>query len=95
MKNRMEYKTAGTLTQAGAPSIEELKQINAFTRRAFSPEEIYCFSVVLCDNDIDRMQTINDRKTLDESWQSRFVGKPNLGTTSLPSKNQRPLTKRS
>ena len=37
MNNKMEYKTAGTLTQAGAPSIEELKQINAFTRTRIFP----------------------------------------------------------
>lgn len=87
MKNRMEYKTAGTLTQAGAPSIEELKQINAFTRRAFSPEEIYCFSVVLCDNDIDRDNECFDRKTLEELAEL-FVGKTGICDHEPSSKNQ-------
>ena len=33
---------------------EELELINKFTRRKFTQEEIYTFTVVLCDNDIDR-----------------------------------------
>ncbi len=32
----------------------ELKLINQLTRRAFGKDEIYAFTVVLCDNDIDR-----------------------------------------
>ena len=33
---------------------EDLEQINRLTRREFSQEELYCFRVVLCDNDVDR-----------------------------------------
>lgn len=33
---------------------EELALINRYTRREMSEEEVYTFSVVLCDNDIDR-----------------------------------------
>lgn len=46
----------GFITQAGegTPSPEELAQINRFTRRALAAEEVYTFSVVLCDNEIDR-----------------------------------------
>ena len=36
------------------PSPEELAGINAYTRREFKAEELYVFSVVLCDNEIDR-----------------------------------------
>lgn len=39
---------------SGKPDKGELEIINKFTRRNFSENEIYCFSVVLCDNEIDR-----------------------------------------
>ncbi|MBQ7598869.1 MAG: hypothetical protein IJU56_09845 [Clostridia bacterium] len=35
-------------------SEEELRQINEYTRRALSAEEVYVFSVTLCDNEVDR-----------------------------------------
>lgn len=37
-----------------APSEEELKEINKYTRRSFNANEVYAFSVVLCDNEVDR-----------------------------------------
>lgn len=42
------------LTQNSCPTPEELTQINGYTRREFKAEELYVFSVVLCDNEIDR-----------------------------------------
>ena len=36
------------------PTDEELKLINAYTRRELSADEVYAFTVVLCDNDVDR-----------------------------------------
>ena len=32
----------------------DLEKINKFTRRELTEEEVYCFSVILCDNEIDR-----------------------------------------
>ena len=37
-----------------APSADELSKINKYTRREFSADEVYAFSVVLCDNEVDR-----------------------------------------
>lgn len=37
-----------------APAKEELCDINKYTRRSFSADEVYAFSVVLCDNEVDR-----------------------------------------
>lgn len=37
-----------------APSTDELAKINQYTRREFSADEVYAFSVVLCDNEVDR-----------------------------------------
>ncbi len=31
-----------------------LDKINRFTRRKLTEDEVYVFSVILCDNDIDR-----------------------------------------
>ena len=33
---------------------EELQQLNTYTRRALTAEEVYVFSVTLCDNEVDR-----------------------------------------
>ena len=33
---------------------EELQQLNAYTRRALTSEEVFVFSVTLCDNEVDR-----------------------------------------
>lgn len=35
-------------------SDNKMEKINRFTRRELKEEEVYCFSVVLCDNEIDR-----------------------------------------
>ncbi len=39
------------LKAAAAPDMEK---INRYTRRAYRPEEVYAFSLVLCDNEVDR-----------------------------------------
>ena len=36
---------------SGSPDMEK---INRYTRRPYSPEEVYTFSLVLCDNQVDR-----------------------------------------
>lgn len=35
-------------------SAPEMGKINRYTRRAYTPEEVYAFSLVLCDNEVDR-----------------------------------------
>ena len=36
------------------PDKAAMEKINLYTRRAYKPEEVYTFSVVLCDNEVDR-----------------------------------------
>lgn len=36
------------------PSDEEMELINTYSRCKLTPEEVYCFSFVLCDNELDR-----------------------------------------
>lgn len=39
---------------AAEPVAGEMEAINRYTRRAYKPEEVYAFSLVLCDNQVDR-----------------------------------------
>ena len=54
--NVRKQSVSGTVIDGGAEGVseEELKLINGYTRRKLSANEVYVFSVVLCDNDIDR-----------------------------------------
>ncbi len=66
---------------------EELELINKLTRRKFSENEIYTFSVVLCDNDIDRD---NDRFTDEalEKLSELYIGKTGILDHDAKSQNQ-------
>lgn len=66
---------------------EELKLINAYTRRELSAEEVYVFSVVLCDNDIDRD---NERFTVESLFalEKLFVGKTGIIDHNPSARNQ-------
>ena len=44
----------GNLSDFGLPTDAEVKEINKYTRRDFKADELYAFSVVLCDNEVDR-----------------------------------------
>lgn len=50
-----------------------LSQLNAFTRRAHTLDEVYLFDVILCDNEIDRDGDCFSDSALAE-LQKRFVG---------------------
>ncbi len=56
---------------------EMLEKINKFTRRPFTEDEIYVFSVILCDNDIDRDGERFSDKALDKIAEL-FVGKTGI-----------------
>ena len=43
------------ISNTGAPSAEELELINSMTRRPFNQDELYVFSVTLCDNEYIRV----------------------------------------
>ena len=42
------------LKSNGETQEDSLLKINRYTRREFKADEVYTFSVVLCDNEIDR-----------------------------------------
>lgn len=68
----------GTIIKsASAVTDEELQLINTYTRRTLSADEVYTFSVVLCDNDIDRDF---ERFTVESLFELEklFVGKTGI-----------------
>ena len=69
------------------PTDDELKLINAYTRRELKADEVYVFSVVLCDNDVDRD---NERFTVESLFELEklFVGKTGIFDHDPSAKNQ-------
>jgi len=65
----------------------ELELINQFTRREMTQEEVYVFSVVLCDNDIDRDY---ERFTVESlsKLEKLFVGKTGVFDHNPKAQNQ-------
>lgn len=68
-------------------SAEELQLINKYTRRELNAEEVYVFSVVLCDNDIDRDY---ERFTVESLFELEklFVGKTGIFDHNMSAKTQ-------
>lgn len=68
-------------------SDEELNLINSYTRRKLTKDEVYAFSVVLCDNDIDRD---GERFTVESLFalEKLFVGKTGIIDHNPSAKNQ-------
>ena len=66
---------------------ETLEQINRFTRRPLAEEEVYTFSVILCDNDIDRdLERFSD-SALDTLKES-FIGRTGISDHNAAAANQ-------
>lgn len=64
-----------------------LEKINKFTRRELTADEVYVFSVILCDNDIDRDCECFSDEAL-EALKSLFVGKTGIFDHNPSSANQ-------
>ncbi len=64
-----------------------LDKINKFTRRELAEDEVYVFSVILCDNDIDRdCERFSDSAL--ESLKKLFVGKTGIFDHDASASNQ-------
>ena len=68
-------------------SAEELECINKLTRRKFTEEEVYTFSVILCDNDIDREHERFTDEAL-EKLATLYIGKTGIMDHNPTSGNQ-------
>ncbi len=71
----------------GKPLCGELELINKYTRRNLSEDEVYVFSVVLCDNDIDRDFERFSLESL-KKLEKLFVGITGVFDHNPESKNQ-------
>ena len=76
-----------SLKVKSANASADIDLINQFTKRTLTPEEVYCFSVAMCDNDIDRELERFTNKTLD-ALAPMFVGKTVISDHSWRSGNQ-------
>lgn len=67
---------------------QEMALINRYARRELSAEEVYLFTVALCDNDIDRD---NERFTVEALFELEelFVGKTGIIDHNPTAKNQK------
>lgn len=56
---------------------DDMERINSFSRRELTPDDVYVFTVRLCDNDIDRN---NERFTVESLFElaKLFVGKTGI-----------------
>ena len=64
-----------------------LDKINKFTRRKLTEDEVYVFSVILCDNDIDRDCERFSEEALEE-LKERFIGKTGIFDHEATTVNQ-------
>ncbi len=72
---------------SGVPNESELKQINKLARRSLSADEVFVFSVVLCDNEIDRDFERFSDQTL-ETMAKLYVGKTGIFDHSMKGRDQ-------
>lgn len=77
----------GKILKSLTPSDEEMKLINSLSRRALTPEEVYCFSLVLCDNELDRDLEQFASEELD-TIARLFEGKTGIYDHNPSAKNQ-------
>lgn len=73
----MKVSKSGFAAAGGETDAREMELISSFARKKLSPEEVYTFSLVLCDNDIDRDFERFSEKTLRELGEL-FVGKTGI-----------------
>lgn len=77
----------GFTLESGAPLDGELELINRQTKRKLSADEVYVFSVVLCDNEIDRDFERFTIKAL-ERLAEMYVGKTGIFDHSMHGRDQ-------
>lgn len=66
---------------------ETLEKINRFTRRDLTADEVYCFNVTLCDNEIDRDNEKFSKASL-EKLAELYVGKTGIFNHDPRGENQ-------
>lgn len=83
----MIVKSYSSKNEIGTPTADDMNLINAFALKTLTPEEVFCFSVILCDNDIDRDFERFDENAL-RSLEKLFVGKTGIQNHSMRADDQ-------
>ena len=66
---------------------KELELINNYTRKPLKAEDVYTFTVTLCDNEIDRDFECFSKESI-ETLKNLFVGKTGISDHSMRAKDQ-------
>ena len=77
--------------EIGMPTDEDMKLINEHTLKTLTKDDVFCFSVILCDNDIDRDFERFDEVSL-KTLEKLFVGKTGILNHSMKSEDQNSRT---
>ncbi len=80
-------KSYTTENHIGVPSDEDMALINNYSLKELTKDEVFCFSVVLCDNDIDRDFERFSEDSL-KVLEGLFVGKTGILNHSMKSEDQ-------
>lgn len=83
----MIIKSYSAKNEIGTPTAQDMKLINGFALKELTPDEIFCFSVILCDNDIDRDFERFDEAAL-KALEKLFVGKTGIQNHSMKADDQ-------
>ena len=79
--------TDGYIEKGYTPVKDDFEKIRQFTRKEFSEEELYVFSVTLCSNDVDRDYEKFSVSALYE-LAKLFIGKTGIKDHSMKSSDQ-------
>lgn len=83
----MIKKNYTTENQVGVATDEDMKLINNYSLKELNKDDVFCFTVTLCDNDIDRdFERFNEESL--KSLESLFVGKTGILNHSMRSEDQ-------
>lgn len=77
----------GYIVKGYKPEKSDLEKIRQYTQKEFSEEELFTFSVNLCNNDVDRDYEKFSIESLHELAQ-HFIGKTGIKDHSMKSENQ-------
>lgn len=77
--------------EIGTPTDEDMTLINRHTLKELTKDDVFCFSVILCDNDIDRDFERFDENSL-KTLAKLFVGKTGILNHSMKSEDQNSRT---
>ena len=84
----MIFLKEGFITEkSGAPTEAELEKINRLSRRILKADEVFVFSVVLCDNDVDRDFERFSEQSL-KTLAALYIGKTGIFDHSCKGRDQ-------